>query len=103
MCKFLYVVFLAGSHSFPLSNVCFTAFVEPGNLADALMAFGRNSKGAMPNLPKALAKSIKVTTKHLHHRKPIKTIGTTSARNTFFDCEELGGRVSVEKYFLKSM
>jgi eukaryotic translation initiation factor 2C len=81
-----------------------TAFVEPGNVADALMVFSRNSRGAMPTLPKSMAKSAKVTTKHLGYkvRKPIKNIATTSARNTFFDCQELGGRISVENYFRRS-
>ncbi|KAJ7915685.1 argonaute-like protein [Mycena leptocephala] len=84
-------------------NNCMTAFVEPGNLADALLAFSRNSRGAMPTLPKAFAKSIKVTTRHLGFkmRKPIKAIASTSARNTFFNCEEFGGKISVENYFAK--
>ncbi|KAJ7688957.1 Piwi domain-containing protein [Mycena rosella] len=82
-------------------NNCMTAFIEPGNLAEALLAFNRNSRGAMPTLPKAFAKSIKVTTTHLGFkmRKPIKAIASTSARNTFFDCEEFGGKISVENYF----
>jgi eukaryotic translation initiation factor 2C len=81
-----------------------TAFVEPGNVADALLAFSRNSKGAMPTLPKSMAKSAKVTTMHLGYkvRKPINKVATTSARNTFFNCEEFGGRISVENYFKKS-
>ncbi|KAJ7747645.1 argonaute-like protein [Mycena maculata] len=84
-------------------NNCMTAFIEPGNLAEALQAFGRNSYAAMPTLPKAFAKSIKVTTQHLGFkmRKPIKNIASTSARNTFFDCEEFGGKISVENYFNK--
>ncbi|KAK7039451.1 protein argonaute 1B [Favolaschia claudopus] len=84
-------------------NNCMTAFVQPGNLADALLAFGRNTHGALPNLPKPLAKSIKVTTKHLGYkmRKPIKNIPSRSAADTTFDCEEFGGRISVETYFLK--
>ncbi|KAJ7485142.1 argonaute-like protein [Mycena galericulata] len=84
-------------------NNCMTAFIEPGNLADALLAFSRRSKDAMPTLPKAFAKSIKVTTKHLGFkmRKPIKNIASTSARNTFFNCEEFGGRISVENYFTR--
>ncbi|KAJ6632516.1 Piwi-domain-containing protein [Mycena sp. CBHHK59/15] len=84
-------------------NNCMTAFIEPGNLADALLAFSRDSRGAMPNLPKATACSIKVTTKHLGFkmRKPIKMIASTSARNTYFDCAEFGGRISVEQYFAK--
>ncbi|KAF9467546.1 argonaute-like protein [Collybia nuda] len=82
-------------------NACFTAFVEPGNLADALLAFGRNSKGALPNLPEALVRSLKVRTQHLHHTKLVKAIGNKSARQTTFNCEELGGKVTVEQYFLK--
>ncbi|KAJ6558191.1 ribonuclease H-like domain-containing protein [Mycena capillaripes] len=84
-------------------NNCMTAFIEPGNLADALLAFGRNSRGAMPTLPKAFAKSIKVTTTHLGFkmRKPIKAIASTSARNTTFNCEEFGGKITVENYFAR--
>lgn len=81
-------------------NVCMTAFVEPGNLGDALLSFSRNSRGAMPTLPKGMAR-VKVRTQHLGYTKPIKKVGTTSARNTKFDCAELGGVVSVETYFLK--
>lgn len=78
-----------------------TAFIQPGNLADALFAFSRNSTGAMPTLPKSMAR-IKVRLQHLGYKKPIKKVGTTSARNTKFDCKELGGIVTVEQYFLKS-
>ncbi|KAG6860668.1 hypothetical protein C0995_008856 [Termitomyces sp. Mi166 len=81
-------------------NVCMTAFIVPGNLGDALLSFSRGSHGAMPNLPKSFGR-MKVKTQHLGHTKPIKRIGTTSARNTKFDCAELGGVVSVEKYFEK--
>ncbi|KAJ7640433.1 argonaute-like protein [Mycena polygramma] len=81
-------------------NNCMTAFIEPGNLAEALLAFGRNSRGAMPTLPPAIAKSIKVTTQHLGFkmRKPIKRFVPTSARNTFFTHEQWG-KISVENYF----
>lgn len=82
-------------------NVCMTAFIQPGNLADRLFEF-QHSSGAMPTLPKQMVKSIKVKTKHLGHRKPLKAIGTTSARNTYFDCEQFGGRISVEQYFVKA-
>lgn len=78
-----------------------TAFVEPGNLADALFEFAGNSRGAMPTLPNSM-KRIKIRTLHLGHKKTIFKVGTTSARNTKFQCEELGGVVSVETYFLKS-
>ena len=79
-----------------------TAFIEPGNLAERLMSFGRNSRGAMPTLPKAMMKSISVRVQHLGYKRKLHAIGTTSARNTYFDCEEFGGRISVEQYFLKS-
>ncbi|KAF8881571.1 argonaute-like protein [Infundibulicybe gibba] len=69
-------------------NVCMSAFVTPGNLADALFAFNQNSKGAMPTLPKSLAKSMKIKTQHLGHTKRVFAIGSTSARNTVFECEE---------------
>ncbi|KAJ7186894.1 argonaute-like protein [Mycena filopes] len=80
-------------------NNCVAAFVEPGNLADALMAFNRNSYGAMPTLPEALARSIRLTMRHRPYikRKPIRAIATTSARNTFF--QQNGRNVSVENYF----
>lgn len=79
-----------------------TAFVVPGNLADRLNEFRQGSRGGMPTLPKGMSKNLKVKTLHLGHKRKLAAIGTTSARNTFFDCEELGGRVSVEHYFTKS-
>ncbi|KAJ7641512.1 argonaute-like protein [Roridomyces roridus] len=80
---------------------CMTAFVQPGMLDQALLAFSANSRGAMPTLPKNMVKSIKVTMTHLGYkmRKAMHAIGTKSARNTFFDCEEFGGKISVENYF----
>ncbi|KAJ3494420.1 hypothetical protein NLJ89_g10812 [Agrocybe chaxingu] len=80
-------------------NVCMTAFIEPGNLAQRLMDFNRHSRGAMPTLPPSMVKSIRVRTKHLGHTKKLLAIGSKSARNEFFNCEELGGKVSVEQYF----
>jgi eukaryotic translation initiation factor 2C len=78
-----------------------TAFVEPCNLADALRDFQRNSGGAMPTLPNSM-KKIRVKTQHLGHKKAIYKVGTISARNMTFPCEELGGTVTVEQYFSKS-
>ncbi|EIN06816.1 argonaute-like protein [Punctularia strigosozonata HHB-11173 SS5] len=77
-------------------NVCMTAFYEPSNLADAIMAFNRQSRGGMP---KAFKDKLRVRTLHLGHKKPVKAIGTKSASQTFFNCEELGGRISVADYF----
>jgi eukaryotic translation initiation factor 2C len=81
-------------------NVCMTAFYEPGNLADAIMAFQRQSRGGVP---KSFKDKLKVRTKHLGHKKAVKAIGTTSASQTFFNCEEFGGRTSVAEYFRRSM
>ncbi|KAG6916362.1 hypothetical protein DXG01_007198 [Tephrocybe rancida] len=81
-------------------NVCMSAFIEPGNLGDALISFSRGSHGAMPTLPKGFGR-VRVRTTHLGYTKPVKRIGTTSSRNTKFDCAELGGVVSVEQYFQK--
>ncbi|KAF8907085.1 argonaute-like protein [Gymnopilus junonius] len=85
-------------------NVCMAAFIVPGNLADRLNEFRQESRGGMPTLPKGLSRNLKVKTLHLGHKKKVNAIGTTSARNTFFECEELagpGGKVSVEQYFAK--
>ena len=83
-----------------------TAFFEPGNLADALFAFGTSSSGAMPTLPPGWVGKLKVKTRHLGYKKQIKRVGTTSARNTKFQCDDpaagLKGEVSVEEYFSKS-
>ncbi|EAU83532.1 QDE2 protein [Coprinopsis cinerea okayama7 len=81
-------------------NACMTAFVEPGNLAQRLLEFRRHS-GTMPTLPKAMIKSIKVKTLHLKHKKKLNDIGTTTARATYFQCEEFGGKISVEQFFRK--
>ncbi|KAG6828038.1 hypothetical protein H0H87_003026, partial [Tephrocybe sp. NHM501043] len=70
------------------------------NLGDALTSFSRGSHGAMPTLPRGFGK-MKIKTRHLGHTKPIKRIGTTSSRNTKFDCAEFGGVISVEQYFQK--
>ncbi|KAH9942807.1 Piwi-domain-containing protein [Amylocystis lapponica] len=71
-------------------NVCMTAFYVPGNLADAMMAFNRESSGGMP---RSFAEKLKIQTQHLGY------IRKRTARRTTFQCEELGGMVSVEEYF----
>ena len=78
-------------------NVCMTAFYSPGNLADAIMAFDRSSKGGMPQ---KFAQGIKVTTTHLGYkmRKPLKRITGQPANKTFFE-HDTHGKVSVEQYF----
>ena len=76
-----------------------TAFVRPGNLADKLFEFGQSS-GAMPTLPKGMVKSIRVRAIHLGYRKKLFAIASTTARNTYFECDKYG-KISVEQYFLK--
>ncbi|KXN85174.1 Protein argonaute 5 [Leucoagaricus sp. SymC.cos] len=78
-------------------NVCMSAFLTPGNLADILFSFNRNSQGAMPTLPEKMIKSIKVRTSHLGHKKKLSQIMTTSARNTYFEKDKK--RINVENYF----
>ncbi|KAL1731954.1 ribonuclease H-like domain-containing protein [Schizophyllum commune] len=82
-------------------NVCMTAFVQPGRLEDLLDKFGNMSQGAVPRLPPSLVNSIRVTTTYLGYkkRKKLKAVGSRSAAQTFFNCEELGGKVSVADFF----
>uniref|UniRef100_A0A8H8CN02 Argonaute-like protein n=1 Tax=Psilocybe cubensis TaxID=181762 RepID=A0A8H8CN02_PSICU len=82
-------------------NACMSAFITPGNLADRLQEFNTNSRGGMPTLPKGMIKSIRVRTLHLGYKKKLDSFGNGSARNTTFNCEEFGGKISVEQYFLK--
>ena len=80
-------------------------FVEPGNMVDVLKSFGRNSMGGMPTLPPALAKSIRFTTTHLGYKRRYRltAIGTLSARQQTFPCEEYGTQpISVEGFFKRS-
>lgn len=83
-------------------NVCMSAFYVPrSSLADALAECLHQSRGGLPN---RFYGKCRVTMAHLGYRKrcSIKGFGNLSARKTTFDCEELGGRVSVEQYFKKS-
>ncbi len=79
-----------------------SAFVRPGLLSEALQEFNRNSKGAMPTLPKDLIRSIKIKLTHLGYNKKLDSIGTKTPRSLTFQCEEFGGEISVESYFRKS-
>lgn len=82
-------------------NVCMTAFYKPGNLADAMIAFQQESGGGMP---RAFAEKLKVSTRHLGHirKKAIHRLTNETARQARFDCQELGGMVTVEQYFQRS-
>ncbi|KIY63007.1 Piwi-domain-containing protein [Cylindrobasidium torrendii FP15055 ss-10] len=83
-------------------NVAMAPFVEPGNLADVLIAFSRNSGGGNIRLPPHLAKSIKVTTNYLGYKRKQKLaeIGRLSAKKTTFKCDEYGPNpISVEQFF----
>ena len=82
-------------------NVCMTAFYSPGNLAERMLQFRGGSGGGLPNDFKL---GLKVVTKHLAYtrRKPVRAITSKTARRTTFDCQELGGQVTVEQYFKQS-
>jgi eukaryotic translation initiation factor 2C len=80
--------------------VCTTAFYTPGNLMDSLNAFMNASFSARAN---AFVKGVRVKTTHLGYKKTIKGISNHTARTYKFPCEELGGEVTVEEYFKKSM
>ncbi|KAL0948344.1 hypothetical protein HGRIS_010930 [Hohenbuehelia grisea] len=82
-------------------NACMASVFEPGNMADILRNFSRQSHGAMPNLPESFKREIKITTTHRGYkcRKRLKKIFPKTARQHSFDCAELGGRVTVEDYF----
>ncbi|THG98015.1 hypothetical protein EW026_g4090 [Hermanssonia centrifuga] len=78
-------------------NVCMTAFYLPGNLAQAMLAF-RDASGGMPN---QFSDRLKVVTSHLGYprKQTLKRVMTATARKTQFKCEEMGGMVSVERFF----
>ncbi len=78
------------------SNACYTAFFEPGNLAQALIAFGTKSSGAIPR--DVSFANIGVKVKHTGFKKRVVTVGTTSPQQTFFYWDELGREVSVAEY-----
>ncbi|KAI0773186.1 Piwi-domain-containing protein [Trametes elegans] len=80
-------------------NVCMTAFYTPGNLAQAMVEFKRQTGGGMPQ---AFADRLKVATKHLGYTKKstiARIMTSLTARRTQFDCEEFGRKVTVEEFF----
>ncbi|KZT01938.1 argonaute-like protein [Laetiporus sulphureus 93-53] len=79
-------------------NVCMTAFYTPGNLAVAMEEFQRNTGGGMP---RAFAEKLRVATTHLGYarKKAILRITNQTPKQARFDCQELGGMVTVEEYF----
>ncbi|KAH8104896.1 Piwi domain-containing protein [Phellopilus nigrolimitatus] len=81
-------------------NVCMSAFYVPNaRLSDAMIKYQQMSYGA--SNPQRFYKRVRVTTKHLGFRMKsgIKGFGRDTARKTTFQCDELGGKVSVEQYF----
>ncbi|EMD35747.1 hypothetical protein CERSUDRAFT_115695 [Gelatoporia subvermispora B] len=78
-------------------NVCMTAFHTVGNLAERMMEFGRGAGG----IPSALSGQLKVVATHLGYPRKysIFRIEKNTPRNTHFDCEEFGGKISVADYF----
>ena len=81
-------------------NVCATAFYSEGNLADAMVAFEQASFGARMS---AFVQRIRIKTDHLGHYKTVKRLAKVNARQHKFEAQELGGTVTVEEYFKRSM
>lgn len=84
-------------------NVCMSAFYTPySRLSDAMLEFQRQSRGAI--VPRTFYRKVKVASTYLGYRKKhtIKDFGVTP-RKAIFECEEYGGKISVEQYFKKSM
>lgn len=82
-------------------NVCMTAFYEPGNLAEAMFAFQRRSKGGMPN---SFVERLQVVTHHLPYPKKYtarKIVQTTARRQMIYYNEEKK-KVTIEEFFKKS-
>ena len=82
-------------------NACMAAFYAPGNMAQAMFAFRDQTQGGMPS---KFAQRLQIETTHLGYRKRrgVLRIERNSARQQQFSCAELGGTVTVEKYFHKS-
>lgn len=82
-------------------NVCMTAFFTPGNLATAMKEFERQTGDYMP---KAFVQKVKVATTHLGYtrKKAILRITNQLPSEARFECQELGGMVTVEEYFSRS-
>ncbi|KZT01939.1 Piwi-domain-containing protein [Laetiporus sulphureus 93-53] len=79
-------------------NVCMTAFFVPGNLATAMSKFSHKGKDRMRM---EFVQRVKVATAHLGYtrKKSILRIMSEPPRKLSFECEELGGEVTVEDYF----
>ncbi len=88
-------------NSWSNSNACYTAFFEPGNLADALIAFGFKSVNANPR--DVSFANVRVKVKHTGFKKRVITVGTASARQTLFYWEKSGSKVSVAEYMKQRM
>ncbi|KAH8109367.1 Piwi-domain-containing protein [Phellopilus nigrolimitatus] len=79
-------------------NACTSVFYTPyARFSDAMFKYPKLSYG------EKFYRHARVTMKHLAYRKKsrIKGFGSQTARKTFFQCDELGGEVSVEQYFRK--
>lgn len=78
------------------SNACYTAFFQPGNLAQALIGFGFKSLDANPR--DVSFANIRVKVKHTGFKKRVLTVGTASARQTLFYWDKVKKKVSVAEY-----
>jgi hypothetical protein len=85
-------------------NVCMTAFIEPKNMAVAIMDYQGGSRGAFPNLRDLFQKStLRVKATHLGYKKKVRAIESRRADQVTFVCEEMNNRkVTVAEYFRHS-
>ncbi|GJJ14721.1 hypothetical protein Clacol_008988 [Clathrus columnatus] len=80
-------------------NVCYTAFYKTGKLSDAIETFQQASFFADPS---RFVDGLRVQVTHLSYR-PKKTIYRLAkpATECTFQCQEYGGSITVQKYFLR--
>ena len=83
-------------------TACTSVFYLPGNLAEAMMAFKRQSNGGMPD---NFAEGLKVITRHLGYprKNTITRIGEFSASRTKFRLDDgRGPEITVATFFRSS-
>ncbi len=83
-------------------NLCMTAFYVPGSLSQRMDDFLQRANGAMPD---SFAHKLKVSAQHLGYTCTYVVHGimtSKTARSERFNCEELGGMISVEQFFKRS-
>lgn len=103
-------------------NVCYTAFYKEQNLAQAMVEFAAASYGGLVD---KFVEGVRVSPTHVsrldflrfcshmaifprilqltyHPKKTVRRVSRQSADQVRFQCQELGGMVTVLQYFQKS-